>query len=297
MHTDSFLKYLQYEKRYSSNTVISYKNDLTQFHTFLKENDNESSINNVSSKQIRLWLSNLISNGITARSVNRKITSLKSYYNYLIRRNIIAENPMEKVTSPKMPKKLPAFVSKENMDDVFEQLSFSNDYKGIREKFIIELFYATGMRLSELTEIKHNDFDWSNMAVKVTGKRNKQRIIPLISSIKTTYKEYKTMQELYLNENKIKYSEYVFITDKGNKLYSKFVYRIVNSYLGMVSTVTKKSPHVLRHSFATHMLNEGADLNAIKEILGHANLSATQVYTHNTIEKLKKVYKQAHPKA
>jgi integrase/recombinase XerC len=297
MHTDSFLKYLQYEKRYSPNTVISYKNDLTQFHSFIIENDNESSINNVSSKQIRLWLSNLINSGITARSVNRKITCLRSYYNYLIRRNIIAENPMERVTSPKMPKNLPAFVSKDNMDDVFEKISFSNDFKGVREKLIIELFYATGMRLSELTEIKHNDFDWPNMAVKVTGKRNKQRIIPLIPSIKTTYNEYKNLQELYLNENNIKYSEYVFITDKGKKLYSKFVYRIVNSYLGMVSTVMKKSPHVLRHSFATHMLNEGADLNAIKEILGHANLSATQVYTHNTIEKLKKVYKQAHPKA
>ncbi len=297
MHIESFLKYLQLEKRYSINTVISYRNDLTQFASFIQTNYSESHINAVSHKQLRLWLAELINEGVTPRSVNRKITSLKAFYKYLLQRDIINQNPMEKVSSPKTPKKLPVFVSKDNIESLFDENIFTNDFNGLRARFLIELFYATGMRLSELTNIKNHDFDLASMTVKVTGKRNKQRIIPLIPSIKKTFQYYIEEKNKYILDNDIKDTEYVFITDKGNKLYSKFAYRIVNSYLGLVSTINKKSPHVLRHTFATHMLNEGADLNAIKEILGHSNLSATQVYTHNTIDKLKKVYKQAHPKA
>ncbi|MBS4013890.1 MAG: tyrosine-type recombinase/integrase [Bacteroidetes bacterium] len=297
MHIESFIKYLQLEKRYSNNTVISYQNDLTQFDTFLKTNYTDIHIANFNHKQVRLWLSDLINEGVTPRSVNRKITSLKSFCKYLLQRDIINQNPMEKVTSPKTPKQLPVFVGQENMENLFENNIFTNDFNGIRARFLFELFYSTGMRLSELINIKTVDFDWLNMTVKVTGKRNKQRIIPLIPSIKNTFQQYNEYKKKHNKEHSLKESEYVFVTDKGNKLYSKFAYRIVHSYLGIVSTINKRSPHVLRHTFATHMLNEGAELNAIKEILGHANLSATQVYTHNTIEKLKKVYKQAHPKA
>lgn len=297
MQIEPFLDFLKLEKRYSHNTIISYRNDLLQFEIFLNNNYQAVPCSGINHKQIRHWLSELINDNKTAKTVNRKITTLKTYFHYLLIKNIITQNPMEKVTGPKNSKDLPVFVSKESLDNLLDIIEFSPDFKGIRGKLILELFYYTGMRLSELIELKHSDFDWFNMTVKVTGKRNKQRIIPLLSSIKKLYDVYIKHKNYFCKENNIVQNEYVFITNKGEKMYAKLVYRIVNTYLTKVSTVTKKSPHVLRHSFATHMLDQGADLNAIKEILGHANLSATQVYTHNTIEKLKTVYKQAHPKA
>lgn len=299
MSIKMFLDYLLLEKRYSPNTITSYKNDLSQFYMFLMDNFANENVNEATHKQIRFWLSDLIDKGISPKSVNRKITSLKSFYKYLLIRGVVEQNPMEKVSAPKNPKKLPVFIAKDNITSMFDELNFSNNFKGFRERFILELFYATGIRLSELTELRHNDFNWHDMTVKVTGKRNKQRIIPLIPALKELYNNYIKSKEVFFGGKQItdEYATYVFVTDKGKKLYGRFVYRVVNSNLSKVSTVKKKSPHVLRHTFATHMLDEGADLNAIKEFLGHANLGATQVYTHNTIEKLKKVYKQAHPKA
>lgn len=227
-------------------------------------------------------------------SVNRKISTLKTFFKFLLRENNIKSNPMDKVISPKSSKKLPSFVEEAQIIKLLDEFSFGDDFAGVRNKTIIEMFYNTGIRLSELIGIKHQDVDINNNTIKVLGKRNKERILPLqVSFIKSLrqYMEIKTSQFPELQH------DCFFVTDKGNKMYEKFVYRIVNKYLNFVTTIEKKSPHILRHTFATHMLNHGADLNTIKELLGHANLAATQVYTHNTFEKLKSIYKQAHPRA
>ena len=221
-------------------------------------------------------------------SVNRKISSLKSYYKFLLVSNYVDTNPTLKLISPKSSKRLPVFVEKDNMDSLFDKDFFEDSYEGKRDKLIIELFYFTGMRLSELINIKTSDIDKVNSQIKVIGKRNKERLIPITFN---TLKDLNEFINFYEIEN------FLFAEGNGKKLYSKKVYRIVNKYLAKISSIKKKSPHVLRHSFATHMLNNGADINAIKEILGHANLSATQIYTHNSIKKLKNVHKQAHPKA
>jgi len=227
-------------------------------------------------------------------SVNRKISTLKTFYKFMQRQGYIKSNPMDKVVSPKIKKKLPLFIEEKHITALLDDFSFGNDFPGIRNRTIIETFYNTGIRLSELIGIQNFDIDLYNNTIKVLGKRQKERIIPIHSSFAKSLKEYIEIKKSYfttLDHN------YFFVTDKGEKLYEKFVYRVVNKYLTMVTTIEKKSPHVLRHTFATHMLNHGADLNAIKELLGHANLSATQVYTHNTFEKLKTIYKQAHPRA
>jgi integrase/recombinase XerC len=212
----------------------------------------------------------------------------------LLREKVVVTNPMNKVISPKTEKKLPVFVEEKQMESLLEQIEFGNDYEGRRDKMILELFYFTGIRLSELISIKYTDIDHSQCTVKVLGKRNKERIVPLTKKFDELLKEYINFKEKEFEKNQ---NEYLFVTKKGEQIYTKLVYRIVHKYLESVTTIDKKSPHVLRHTFATHMLNNGADLNAIKEFLGHANLSATQVYTHNTFEKIKKVYKQTHPRA
>jgi len=227
-------------------------------------------------------------------TINRKISTLKTFYKFLIREGYVTINPMDKVTAPRLSKKIPTFVDEQHINNLLDDFSFGDDFPGIRNKTIIEMFYNTGMRLSELIELKTADVNLIEGTIKVLGKRNKERIIPIHQSFVNTLKQYlekKDAQYPSLQHN------YFFVTDKGNKLYEKFVYRIVNKYLKYVSTIEKKSPHILRHTFATHLLNKGADLNAIKELLGHANLSATQIYTHNTFEKLKSIYKQAHPRA
>jgi len=227
-------------------------------------------------------------------TINRKISTLKTFYKFLIREGYVTINPMDKVTAPRLSKKIPTFVDEQHINNLLDDFSFGDDFPGIRNKTIIEMFYNTGMRLSELIELKTADVNLIEGTIKVLGKRNKERIIPIHQSFVNTLKQYlekKDAQYPSLQHN------YFFVTDKGNKLYEKFVYRIVNKYLKFVSTIEKKSPHILRHTFATHLLNKGADLNAIKELLGHANLSATQIYTHNTFEKLKSIYKQAHPRA
>ena len=288
MLKNDFLQYLEYEKRYSSHTIVSYNTDLTQFHKFLKFEFDIEDISEVTHHIIRNWISVLLESGLTSRTVNRKITTLKSYFKYLLQEDVLSENPTRKIISPKSSKKLPIFIEKSKMDQLLNEIEFPNSFDGERDKLIIDLFYMTGMRLSELISVSFLDIDFINSTVKVLGKRNKERIIPLSISLLNQL-------ENFLKKHKLK--SYFFVNLEGKKLTSKKVYTIVNYYLGKVSSVEKKSPHILRHTFATHMLNNGADINAIKEILGHANLSATQVYTHNTIERLKNIYKQAHPRA
>jgi len=293
-HKESFLQYLQVEKRYSPHTVRSYLNDLDQFYSFLSTLGLPEDPVSVTSHDIRAWIVSMLDNSYTTVSVHRKISCLRVFYRYLRKEGILKNDPLEKVVLPKRKKTIPVFVEEEALTKLLDNYSFEDGFAGIRNRTIIELLYMTGMRRSELIGLRNIDFDLQDASVKVTGKRNKQRIIPLIKSFIVRLEEY-----IKARDEKFPYdkSNWFFVTDKGNKLYDKYVYNTVNSYLAMVTTIEKKSPHILRHTFATHMLNHGADLNSIKELLGHANLSATQIYTHNTFEKLKKVYKQAHPRA
>lgn len=293
-HKESFLQFLQIEKRYSPHTVRSYRNDLDQFTNFLSDNEMLSNVNDITSHQIRAWIVYLIDNGISPVTVHRKISCLRRFYNYLRKEGIVKTDPLEKIVLPKQKKKLPVFVEEEALDRLFDSVNFGNDFSGLRNRTIIEMLYMTGIRRAELTEIRYEDVSLSDATVRVTGKRNKQRIIPLSQLFVTRLREYVGARNKIVSDTA---GSWFFITDKGNKLYDKYVYNIVKAYLSMVTTIEKKSPHVLRHTFATHMLNRGADLNAIKEFLGHANLSATQIYTHNTFEKLKRIHKKAHPRA
>ena len=288
MYLKEFINYIQSEKRYSDYTITSYKIDLNQFFNYLIEEYNIDIPQNVTFKIVRNWISYLLESGLKARSVNRKISSLKSYFKFLVISNYSDSNPTLKITSPKTSKRLPVFIEKEKINSLLDAKFFDDNFIGYRDKLIIELFYFTGIRLSELLNISIKDVDFNNSQIKVLGKRNKERLIPLTYTLISELKNY---------INKHNLNRYLFVDENNKKLYSKKVYRIVNKYISKVSSIRKKSPHILRHSFATHMLNNGADINAIKEILGHANLSATQIYTHNSIKKLKNVHKQAHPKA
>lgn len=292
MYIEKFIGYLTFEKKFSHHTILAYKNDLQQYSEFCLLNSAIPELNE-DYKIIRHWIVSLIEKEITPRSVNRKITTLKSYYRFLQRDGIIALNPMQKILSPKMKKTLPFFVEKKQINELLDSKDiFGTDYVGSRNRLIIELFYMTGMRLSELINLKLADIDLSSLTIKVLGKRKKERIIPINITFKNTIVEYLSERSGMQPAN-----NFLFLTKKGSKVYEKLIYRVVTEYLNLISTIDKKSPHVLRHTFATHMLNNGADLNAIKELLGHANLSATQIYTHNTFEKIKQVYKQAHPRA
>ena len=288
MPKDKFLSYLQNEKRYSPLTVSAYNTDLTQFYNFMQAQYDLTEIEEVSHEIIRSWIVDMIDAEISTRSVNRKITTLKSYYKFLLRQGIVDKNPMLKILPPKTSSKLPVFVEKSSMDELLDVIEFEEGNRGKRDKLIILLLYSTGMRLSELINIKLVDLDINRATIKILGKGNKERILPFADSLKSEIVQYLDAVSPVM---------WLFLTDKGKKLYPKLVYRVVNSYLSQVTTISKKSPHVLRHTFATHMLTNGADLNAIKEFLGHVSLSATQVYTHNTIKKLTSIYKQAHPKA
>ena len=290
---ESFLQYLKTEKRYSPHTVKSYLNDLNQFSLFLINLDQSEDPLEASLHDVRAWIVSLIETGYSAVSVHRKISCLRVFFKYMRKTGFIQSDPMQKITLPKKGKKLPVFIEEKSMTKLLDEYSFGDDFAGVRNKTIIEMLYLTGMRRAELIGLKDSDVDLASSEVRVTGKRNKQRIIPLVKSFAKTLEYYINKRD----ETVVRENEWFFVTDKGNKLYDKFVYNKVKSYLSAVTTSDKKSPHVLRHTFATHMLNKGADLNSIKELLGHANLSATQVYTHNTFEKLKKTYKQTHPRA
>ncbi|MBU0487865.1 MAG: tyrosine-type recombinase/integrase [Bacteroidetes bacterium] len=294
MTTQLFLQYLQFEKRYSQNTFQAYRADISQCEAYLKKSFEVSldQFDSISQQMIRSWLADLMDQGLSARSVNRKISTLKAYFRFLAKNGYHSNNPLAMVTAPKISRRLPAFVEEEKMDFLLDNVEFPADFEGMRDKLIIELFYHTGIRLSELVNLRTNDVDVYNSAIKVLGKRNKERIVPLQTAVVQHIRNYLTERSIYSPDH-----DYLFIVNNGKKVYQKFVYRVVNYYLSVITTVTKKSPHVIRHTFATHMLNHGADLNAVKELLGHSSLAATQVYTHNSIEKLTKVYRQSHPKA
>jgi len=294
MFKDLFLKYLQFEKRFSVNTIKSYENDLNQFTDFVVTNFKHSDIHLVDEKNVRAWVVSLMGKDFSALSINRKISTLKTFFKFLLREGEVKSNPMDKIVSPKTSKKLPSFVEEKQINKLLDDYSFGEDFAGVRNKTIVEMFYNTGMRLSELIGLENNSIDFYNGSIKVLGKRNKERILPLPTTFLKSVKEFIKTRDA---EFPVLEHEFLFVTDKGNKLYEKFVYNIVNKYLNLVTTVEKKSPHILRHTFATHLLNRGADLNAIKELLGHSSLAATQIYTHNTFEKLKTIYKQAHPRA
>ncbi|MEC9302850.1 MAG: tyrosine-type recombinase/integrase [Bacteroidota bacterium] len=289
MYFKEFIFFLTSEKRFSNHTITAYKNDLLQFFSFLKKdhliiNDLEL----ISFKIIRNYVAFLLESDIKARSVNRKISTLRSYFKFLVRMDYLSTNPMLKIIPPKSVKKIPVFVDQDSMLALLNEVSFEKGFIGERDKLIIELFYVTGIRLSELINIKISDVNFDGCSVKVLGKRNKERIIPLSNSIANEISSFILKYDL---------RTYLFTNLKKQKVYNKLVYRVVKKYVSKISSIDKNSPHILRHTFATHMLNNGADINAIKELLGHANLSATQVYTHNTIDKLKLIYKQAHPRA
>ena len=303
MEKGKFIDYIQYEKRYSPHTVSAYRNDLDQFFSYLFRQYSTNSIGDVTHPMIRSWLASLMEEKISPRSVNRKLTTLKSFYKFLQREGMVTVNPMRKIISLRTSKKLPSFVETEKMEMLFETVDFGPGFPGLRDRLILEILYATGMRLSELIQLKETDIDYHSSTLKVLGKRNKERLIPFSGKFADFLKVYIKEKKVFVED--ADFSEttiesagiWLLITDAGNKSYPRFIYRAVTKYLGQVTTLQKISPHVLRHTFATHLLNNGAELNAVKELLGHANLSATQIYTHNTIEKLKTIYNQAHPKA
>jgi integrase/recombinase XerC len=292
-HFGDFLQYIRYIKHYSPYTVLSYQKDIEQFFLF-NSFDMETEESIIDSRMIRSWMVHLVDEDNSPRTVNRKISSLKSYFRYLQKEGIMKGNPAAHVLTPKTHKKLPVFVREDQMDHLLDQVDFGDDYAGFRNRIMIETFYNTGIRLSELVNLKVTDLDFLQQSIKVLGKRNKERIIPIDRQFGLTLQQYLSLRAATFPGPD---EGYLFLTPSGRKVYSRLVYRVVHGFLTLVTTADKKSPHVLRHTFATHMLNKGADLNAIKELLGHANLSATEVYTHNTFEKLKSVYKQAHPRA
>ena len=288
-YIDQFLEYLKIEKRYSLNTITSYEIDLFQFNNYLINYYESVLFKEVNLIHVRSYMVALLELQLAKSSVARKISSIKSLYKFLKKEQVIQSSPVQLLDIPKIERRLPNFLKEDEMMSLFDEIKFEDSFGGVRDKLLLGFLYQTGIRLSELIELQNQDL--SNQEIKVLGKRNKERIIPISNTIVHLTRKY-----FILKEQSLFKSNSFFVTDQGNKLYEKFVYRKVNYYLSMVSSKQKKSPHVLRHTFATHMLNNGADLNAIKEILGHENLSATQVYTHNTFQKLKSIHKKSHPR-
>ena len=290
---DSFLNYLRFEKRFSPHTVISYKNDLSQFETFLKVSF-EDKAQTANYSMVRSWIVQLAEKQMDPVSINRKIASLRSYFKFLMRRELISRNPMTKIKVLKAKKKLPHFVKESEMVTVLDQQPFEDTHEGWRERLVLELLYGTGIRLSELINLKENQINLQERTIKVLGKRNKERVIPFSDSLISIINGYRKTR----NKEVVARDHGCFVVNNtGGKCYAMLIYRIVKKHLGKFTSVEKRSPHVLRHSYATHLLNKGAEINAVKDLLGHSSLAATQVYTHNSMEKLKKVFDQAHPKA
>ncbi|HTH58128.1 MAG TPA: tyrosine-type recombinase/integrase [Cyclobacteriaceae bacterium] len=289
---DSFLKYLQYEKRYSPKTILAYKTDLQQFQEFLNKEFDSAPISEANHALVRSWVVYLVEGRLDATSVNRKIACLRSYYKFSLRQGLIRKDPMSKIKILKTKKKLPHFVQEDEMSKALDQFDFGKDFEGLRDQLILELLYGTGMRLAELIGLKDLSVNVGDKTLKVLGKRNKERVIPFTQNLAHLISAYRKIR----NRDVERKNENLLVTDTGQPLYPMLVNRIVKKYLGQAN-VEKKSPHVLRHTYATHLLNKGAEINAVKDLLGHASLAATQVYTHNSMEKLKKVFDQAHPKA
>ncbi|MEY2829614.1 MAG: hypothetical protein RIQ33_1472 [Bacteroidota bacterium] len=291
---EKFIGYLTFEKRFSKHTLTAYGNDLKQFFIFINHTYGELAVQQISHLHIRSWLVELMNDKVTAKSITRKISTLKTFFKYLLKENEITKNPMQKVMAPKVGKRLPYVVEEKGMNLLLDKVEYTDDFKGLRDKLMIELLYNCGIRRSELINLLITNISWAQLQIKVLGKGNKERIIPLNPTL------IPHMQAYIAQRNNLQFAnqhQYLITLNNGKQTYDGFVYTTINKYLKLVTTIDKKSPHVLRHSFATHLSNEGANLNAIKELLGHASLASTQVYTHNTIEKLKKAFTQAHPRA
>ncbi len=293
-HSDIFLDYLLQVRRYAKHTLTAYRNDLEQFESYLSAVFDVSEASDADVAMIRSWLASLSREKVARATFNRKVSCLRSFFNYMENKGMVTRNPMRKIKSLKAEERLPVFLEEEKMEALFTEGDFADGFSGLRDLLMLEIFYSTGIRLSELINLRHGDLDAGSRQIRISGKGNKQRIVPLIDKVVLLYQRYFNEKQQLFEAGA---GHWLFVTDKGKQLYPMWVQRKVSRHMGMVSTKTRKSPHVIRHSFATHMLNRGADLNAIKELLGHANLSATQVYTHNSIEKIKRVYKQAHPRA
>ena len=290
---EKYIKYLRYEKNYSLHTEISYSKDLHQFAEFLSLHFPDVDIKSVDNDVIRMWIVSLMEDKMSPRSVNRKLSALKSFYKYLLRIGEMSSNPMKKIVGPKTSKPIPAFVNNSDMDKILDEAGVEDDFESFRNHVMIELFYVTGIRRAELLGLKDVDIDFGSKTIQVTGKRNKQRLIPVSDDMLLLIEQYMTMR----NEEVENQSGYFFVKKDGEKLYPMMIHRIVTESLKQILTLSKTSPHVLRHSFATGMLNNGADINAVKELLGHSSLAATEVYTHTSFEELKKIYNKAHPRA
>ncbi|MEO5594595.1 MAG: tyrosine-type recombinase/integrase [Chitinophagaceae bacterium] len=293
-HLQSFLNYLKFEKRYSQHTIVSYQNDLEQFFTYIVSQYQAAGLTDIASTYIRSWMAEMKSNKITGKTINRKASSLKSFFKYHLKTGSITVTPMWSVITPKISKRLPEFIKEQDMQNMFQYMQFPDDWKGRTDKLLLMLFYQTGMRLSEQVNLKESQVDFSKKVIKVLGKGNKERIVPVAGELVNAMKAY---QQAKRKEIENFDQTYFFVLENGKRLYAKYVYLIVKKYLSEITTLNKKSPHILRHTFATHLTNNGADLNAVKELLGHSSLASTQVYTHNNIEKLKEAHKKAHPRA
>ncbi len=292
MPISSFLAYISLEKKYSPHTAKAYHDDIIAFQLFCSTHYDSDDLLGVHYPQIRSWIVSMVDAGLSNRTINRKVSSLKAFYKFLLKSKQISESPLQKHKALKVGKRVQVPFSNDEINEVIATLSDESDFKSLRNRLIVELFYSTGMRRSELINLKISDVDFSQQIVKVLGKRNKERYIPLLQSVQETLQRYLLFRNDFFKEN-----TYLFITEKGKKIYGTLVYRIINSYFSTVSSKVKKSPHVIRHSFATHLLNEGADLNSVKELLGHSSLASTQVYVNSSLKELKKVYNQAHPRS
>ncbi len=290
----AYIDYLKFEKRYSEHTIRGYQDDLVAFGVYLDQEFGAMAPREITPAVVRSWLAALKDGGLSARSINRKISSLRSFYKYLLRNKEVEQSPMTAIIAPKAAKRLPVFVEQQDMAELFGAVHFPDSWEGRTDRLLLALLYHTGMRLSELINLKEGQLDLANRTIKVLGKGNKERVIPVSAALTQSMGDYRDRKRAELEGPD---TVVLLVGKTGKKLYAKYVYRAVRDYLARVTTIEKKSPHVLRHTFATHLMNAGAELNSVKELLGHASLAATQVYTHNTIEKLKDVYKKAHPKA
>lgn len=290
----SFLSYLRFQKRYAQHTLLSYTHDLTSFEQYLKETYSDEIPARATPVMVRSWLASMRESGIQARTINRKISALKSFYKYLLREQLIEDSPMSAILSPKVKKRLPQYVEKQDMDRLFQEDMFPNNFKGETQRLILQILYSTGIRRSELLNLKEQHIDFSNQTIKVLGKGSKERLIPVNAPLLTLIRAYRELKNALDGETD---REFLLVNEKGSRVQSGFIYSTVKEYLSKVTTIQRRSPHILRHTFATHLTGNGADLNAVKELLGHSSLAATQVYTHNHIEKLKEIHKKAHPKS
>jgi len=294
MLIEKFIDYLQIEKNYSSNTLSAYKKDLIEFKNFINENFDKYPIEHSEYKAIRLWIVELVNKNLSNRSINRKVSSLKSFYKFLVKTDTISSSPLLAHSPLKQSKKIQVPFSKEEINSLLDSDSFKNDFRGVLQKTIITFFYFTGVRRIELINIKESDINMGSSTIRIMGKRSKERIIPMLPKLKKSIVDYLYLRSQEFNKETL---EYLFVSRSGSQLSEKYVYRTVNEYFKLVSPKVKKAPHVLRHSFATHLINEGADINSVKELLGHSSLSATQVYSHTSMERIKEVFKNSHPRA